>query len=124
MAVSPEGPVYSLVLNTELDSHLSQHRLLGAPAWPFLVDVYCLPENGLWPRRPEPSAPSTRKWKQTFWFVLTDHPTQGITDYQFPILLPHQSNNNCLAEFPGNKDKLFSNCHGHRQFMLIKVTPA
>lgn len=30
MAVSPEGPVYSLVLNTELDSHLSQHRLLGA----------------------------------------------------------------------------------------------
>lgn len=43
MAESPEGPLYSLVLNTELDFHLSQHRLLGAlPEHLWRMSAACL----------------------------------------------------------------------------------
>lgn len=117
------GP-YLFVLNTELDFHLSQHRLLGAlPEHLWRMSTACLKMVcGQGGQSPLLQAPGNGN--RLSGSLLTQHPTQGITGYQFSILLPYQSNNNCLAEFPGNKDKLFSNCHGHWQFMLIKVTPA
>lgn len=103
--------------------HLSQCRLLGAlPEHLWRMSTACLKMvSGQGGRSPLLQAPGKGNR------LVCAHTAPNTGHHRLSVFHSYcrtKANNNCLAEFPGNKDKLFSNCHGHWQFMLIKATPA